>query len=87
MDNEKNNFLNFIQKNYAWIISILSGIGFIFSGVLHFIEYITASVYFMFYGLETGLYKYSDRNFIYNLYLSFIFILALFSLLYCIYQI
>jgi hypothetical protein len=72
------------QKNYAWFIAIITAIGIIILNVFKFIEYITANVYFSYYGLDINLYKYNDQGFIYGLCLSFLFMLALYSLLYCI---
>ncbi|MDD4282981.1 MAG: hypothetical protein PHX03_04235 [Bacilli bacterium] len=74
------------QKNYAWFIAIITTIGIIILNVFKFIEYITANVYFSYYGLDINLYKYNDQGFIYGLCLSFLFMLALYSLLYCIRQ-
>lgn len=81
-----NKIIEFMQKNYAWIIGIVTVIIVIFSNVLKFIEYITCSVYFSFYGLDINLYKYNDTGFIYSLFLSFLFTLAFMSLLFCFFQ-
>lgn len=87
MTKKTNKILEFAQKNYAWIIAIFTGLSVIVSNILKFIEYLTGTVYFSYYGLDMNLYKYSDRGFIYSLCLSSLFILALFSLLYCFCQI
>ena len=87
MNKKLNKILEFMQKNYTWIIAIFTGLGVIVSNILKFIEYLTGTVYFSYYGLDMNLYKYSDKGFIYSLCLSFLFILALISLLYCLYQI
>lgn len=87
MNKKLNKILEFMQKNYAWIIAIFTGLSVIVSNILKFIEYLTGTVYFSYYGLDMNLYKYSDKGFIYNLCLSSLFILALISLLYCLYQI
>lgn len=72
-----------IKDNYAWIIAGLTFFGVIVSNVLKFIEFITSQTYFSYFGIDHNLYNYSDKNFIYELCLSIIFILALFSVFYC----
>ena len=72
-----------IKDNYAWIIASLTFFGVIVSNVLKFIEFITSQTYFSYFGIDHNLYNYSDKNFIYELCLSIIFILALFSVFYC----
>ncbi len=84
---EEKNKIEFIQKNSGWIIAAITGVGIIFSSIFGFIEYITASAYFSFYGLDINLYNYGDKGFIYSLILSLIFMLALYSIIYCIKQI
>lgn len=82
----KNEKLEFIQKNYGWIIALITGIGIIISAIFSFIEYIIASIYFNYYGLDINEYVFKDKGFIYGLVLSLIFMFALFSVLYCIKQ-
>lgn len=81
-----NKKIEFIQKNYTWIIGIFTVITVIVSHIFKFTEYIKCSYYFSFYGLDINLYKYSDKGFIYSLCLSALFIFAFVSLLYCFYQ-
>lgn len=76
-----------IQNNYAWIIAGLTFFGVIVSNVLKFIEFITSETYFWYFGIDHNLYNYSDKNFIYGLCLSIIFILAFVSVFYCFKQI
>lgn len=76
-----------IQNNYAWIIAGLTFFGVIVSNVLKFIEFITSETYFWYFGIDHNLYNYSDKNFIYGLCLSIIFILAFISVFYCFKQI
>ncbi len=82
-----NKVLKFMQKNYAWIIAIFSSLSIIVLNIFKFCEYLKGSVYFSYYGIDMNLYKFSDKGFIYQLCLSFLFMLAIFSLLYCFYQI
>lgn len=86
-EQENIKIIEVIQKNYAWIIAGLTFLGVIVSNVLKFIEFITGQTYFWYFGIDHNLYNYSDKNFIYELCLSIIFILALFSVFYCFKQI
>lgn len=83
----QNSVMKVIQNNYTWIIACLTFFGVIVSNVLKFIEFITSQTYFSYFGIDHNLYNYSDKNFIYKLCLSIIFILAFFSVFYCFKQI
>lgn len=87
MKMKRRRIIRIIQKNCAWIITGLTFLGVIMSNILKFIEYLTSEVYFYYYGLDHNLYNYSDKNYIYNLCLSIIFLVAFAFLLYCIKQI
>lgn len=76
-----------IRENYAWVIAVLTFLGIIVSNALKFIEFITSKAYFLYFGIDHNLYNYVDKNFIYELCLSIIFILAFFSVFYCFKQI
>lgn len=80
---KKTSITKVIQNNYAWIIAGLTFFGVIVSNILKFIEFITSQTYFSYFGIDHNLYNYSDKNFIYELCLSIIFILAFFSVFYC----
>lgn len=84
---KKTSITKVIQNNYAWIIAGLTFFGVIVSNILKFIEFITSQTYFSYFGIDHNLYNYSDKNFIYELCLSIIFILAFFSVFYCFKQI
>lgn len=86
-EKENIHIIKVIRKNYTWIIAGLTFLGVIVSNGLKFIEFITGQTYFWYFGIDHNLYNYSDKNFIYGLCLSIIFILALFSVLYCFKQI
>lgn len=86
-EQEKDSITKVIQNNYAWIIAGLTFLGVIVSNVLRFIEYITSQAYFLYFGIDHNLYNYYDKNFIYELCLSIIFILAFVSVFYCFKQI
>lgn len=87
-ENQNETFITkVIQNNYAWIIAGLTFLGVIVSNVLRFIEYITSQAYFWYFGIDHNLYNYFDKNFIYELCLSIIFILAFVSVFYCFKQI
>lgn len=76
----------FLQKNYGWIIALFTGICVVVSYISKFLEYIIANVQFAHYGLDIDLYKYENKNFLYNICFSALFIFALCSLIYCIHQ-
>lgn len=86
-EQEKLSVTKIIHNNYAWIIAGLTFLGVIVTNVLRFIEYITSQAYFLYFGIDHNLYNYSDKNFIYELCLSIIFILAFVSVFYCFKQI
>lgn len=75
-----------IRENYTWVIAISTSLSVIVLNFFKFIEYLTAKIYFNYYSLDINLYKYNDSSFIYGLCLSFVFMLASFSLFYCFYQ-
>lgn len=84
---KKTSITKVIQNNYAWIIAGLTFFGVMVSNVLKFIEFITSETYFCYFGIDHNLYNYSDKNFIYGLCLSIIFLLAFVSVFYCFKQI
>lgn len=81
-DTEKS-LTKIIRENYAWIIAILTLGTVIVSNILKFIEYLTSLTYFQYYGLDHNLYNYYDKNFIYSICLSVVFLIAFGFLLYC----
>lgn len=87
MKNKMNKVFEYVQKNYTWMIAITTALSVIISNIFRFIEYITGTIYFSFYGLDMNLYRYNDQGFMYNLCLSFIFIIAAVCLLYCFYEV
>ena len=76
-----------IKENYAWIIAVLGVFGVIILNIFRFVEYITGSAYFSYYGLDINLYKYYDQKFLYELCIYIIFMCAVGSLMYCYKQI
>lgn len=85
--NKYKEIIGTIKDNYIWIIALLTFIGTIILNVLKFIEYLTSSTYFIYFGLNHNLYQNSDMNYIYSLCLSIVFGFALFSVFYCFKQI
>lgn len=83
---ERKNILDNIKDYSPSIIGVLTFLGIICFNILKFTEYIKVQFYFNYYGLDDNLYKYSDQSLIYGLCLSVIFVLAIFSLLFCIKQ-
>lgn len=84
---QKISITEFMQKNCTWIIAVLTFIGVIALNILKFIEYITSMAFFNYFGIDHNLYNYADKNFLYELCLSIIFMVALFSVFYCFKQI
>lgn len=86
-EDKKRSVTKIIRENYAWVIAVLTFGGVVISNVLKFVEYLTSDVYFLYFGLDHNLYKYSDKNFIYSLCISIIVMLAFGSVFYCFKQI
>lgn len=84
---ESSTITELIKDNYAWVIAIVSILGVIILNIFRFVEYITGSAYFTYYGIDINLYKYYDQNFLYDLSISIIFMYAIGSLMYCYKQI
>lgn len=87
VEKEEISIIKVIQNNYAWIIAGLTFLGVIVSNALKFIEFIISQTYFSYFGINHSLYNYADKNFIYELCISIIFILAFISVFYCFKQI
>lgn len=85
-DTEKS-LTKIIRENYGWVIAVLTFLGVIVSNILKFIEFITGQVFFSYFGIDHNLYNYADKNFVYELFVAIIFILAFFSVFYCFKQI
>jgi|GEM_PF-1460131 len=78
-----NEALKILQKNYGWIVALITGVGIITINVLKFIEYITSNIYFSYYGIDRNFYQYNNRGFIFDLCFSILFMFAFYSLCYC----
>ncbi len=73
----------FLQKNYGWIVALLTGASVIMSFVLRFIKYIYSILYFDYYGISYGLFDTEELSFLYDFGLSILMISCFFSLFYC----
>ena len=73
----------FLQKNYEWIVAVITGISIVGSFVLRFIKYIYSILYFNYYGISYGLFNSQELGFLYNFGLSILLILCFYSLFYC----
>ncbi len=82
-ENMKKDILIFLQKNYGWIVAMLTGFGVIMSFVLKFIKYIYSLLYFDHYGLSYGLFKSEELGILYDFCLSILLTLCFYSLFYC----
>lgn len=79
----RNKIFTFLQKNYGWIVAVITGISIAGSFVLRFIKYIYSILYFNYYGLSYGLFNSEELGFLYNFGLSILLILCFYSLFYC----
>lgn len=86
-DNKTADKFEFLQKNHAWIVTIMTLITVALSYVLKFAEYIVSSYYFSYFGLNITLYKYNDLGFTYYIVFSIILQLVYFSIIYCFKQV
>ena len=79
----KDKIFKFMQKNYNWIVAVITGISVITSFILRFIKYIYSSFYFSYYGLSYELFNSNELGFLYNFGFSILILLCFFSLMYC----
>ena len=84
--NLNNNFFKFLQKNYGWIVALVTGFTVISSFILRFIKYLYSTFYFDYFGLTYSLFDSSELNFLYNFGFSILLLLCFASLLYCFIQ-
>lgn len=82
----KEKILIFLQKNYGWIVAILTGFTVITSFILRFIKYLYSTFYFNYFGLTYSLFDSSELNFLYNYGFSILLLLCFSSLSYCFIQ-
>ena len=80
---KKNKTLDFLQKNYGWIVALITGVSIIITFVLKFIKYICSTFYFYYYGISYELFNSEELNILYNFGFSIIIILCICSLIYC----
>jgi len=78
--------LKFLKNNYGWVIALITSSGVLVLNIIKFIEYIKCNLYFAYYGIDVNLYKYGDKNVIYELFLSILILFATISVLYCCYE-
>ncbi len=80
---KNNKTLDFLQKNYGWIVALITGVSIIITFVLKFIKYIYSTFYFYYYGISYELFNSEELNILYNFGFSIIILLCFFSLIYC----
>lgn len=76
-NNRVEKMLEFMQKNYGWIVAIFTGTAFMLTFVLRFMKYLKSEVYFSYYGLQHGLFSTGELNILYDFSFS---VLTLFCL-------
>lgn len=79
----KDKIFKFMQKNYGWIVAVITGISVATSFILRFIKYMYSSFYFSYYGLSYELFNSNELGFLYNFGFSILVLLCFFSLMYC----
>ena len=79
----KDKIFKFMQKNYGWIVAVITGISVVTSFILRFIKYMYSSFYFSYYGLSYELFNSSELSFLYNFGFSILILLCFLSLMYC----
>lgn len=79
----KGQIFEFMQKNYGWIVAVITGISVATSFILRFIKYIYSSFYFNYYGLSYELFNSNELSFLYNFGFSILILLCFVSLMYC----
>lgn len=73
----------FLQKNYGWIIALVTGISVVATFILKFIKYIYSILYFDYYGISYGFFNIEELGLLYDFSLSVLIILCFYSLFYC----
>lgn len=79
----KDKIFKFMQKNYGWIVAVITGISVATSFILRFIKYMYSSFYFSYYGLSYELFNSNELGFLYNFGFSILILLCFGSLMYC----
>ena len=73
----------FMQKNYGWIVAVITGISIATSFILRFIKYMYSIYYFSYYRLSYELFNSNELSFLYNFGFSILVLLCYGSLMYC----
>ena len=72
-----------MQKNYSWIVAVITGISVATSFILRFIKFIYSNFYFSYYELSYELFNSNELSFLYNFGFSILILLCFVSLMYC----
>lgn len=72
----KDKIFGFLQKNYGWIVALLTGLTVTTSFVLRFIKYIYSNFYFDYYGISYELFNNNELGFLYNFGFSILILLC-----------
>ena len=79
----KEKIFEFLQKNYGWIVALITGLTVITSFILKSIKYMYSNFYFSYYGLSYELFNSNELGFLYNFGFSILMVLCFGSLMYC----
>lgn len=79
----KDEIFKFMQKNYSWIVAVITGISVATSFILRFIKFIYSNFYFSYYELSYELFNSNELSFLYNFGFSILILLCFVSLMYC----
>lgn len=83
----KDKIFKFMQKNYGWIVAVITGISVATSFILRFVKYIYSNFYFSYYGISYELFNSDELDLLYSFGFSILFLLCFASLIYCYIQI
>lgn len=80
-----NKTVDFLQKNYGWIIAIMSRFSIIFTFGVRVLKYLLGKIIFFYYGIDFDLYELSYDLFFLEVLLSMLFIIIFYLAIYYLY--
>lgn len=82
----KKKILDFLQKNYGWIVAMTTGIWVITAFILKFFKYLNSVYYFNYYKISYEFFNGEELGTLYNFGLSILLIFCACSIIYCFIQ-
>lgn len=83
LDSKGISITELLQKNYAWVVALVTGMSVVVSIIFSFIIYIRSIYFFNYFGLSYSLFDVKELGFLYNFGISILFLLCFGSLIYC----